>query len=279
MRNVILLSVLLFSVAPSAGCMQYIDTGSVGVRVYYYGSDKGVDPKPIAQGNTFYNPITQAIYEFPVYEQPEVWNGENALKFNDKTGAVMTADIAIQYHFDGDKVPILFTRLRKDASYIGHNYLRTQVREKISREAKKYSVTEIFGSEGTKMLDDAMQAVNEEFADVGIIIDMLSFNSEIKVDEKIKESINRVITAAQDAAAAENKVKQIKHEADQAIEKARGESESALVKAKKEAEANDVLTKSLSPELLKYKAMDKWDGVLPKTLTDGGNLSLFISDK
>jgi len=263
MRNFVSVVAICAFCVFMTGC-QYVDTGHVGVRVNFYGTGKGVDPKPISPGRTFYNPMTEAIYEFPIHELPEVWDNENALKFNDKTGAVMTADIAIQYRFDGDKVPVLFTRLRKDAAYIGHNYLRTQIREKVSREAKKYTVTQIFGSEGTKMLDDAMQAVNEEFADVGIIIDMLSFNSEIKVDDKIKESINKVITAAQEAVAAENKVKQIKAESDQKIEESRGLSESVLVKAKKEAEANDVITKSVTPELLKYKALEKWDGVLPK---------------
>lgn len=270
MRNAVLLFVLSCFIFPNIGCVQYIDTGCVGVRVYYYGSGKGVDPTPISQGNTFYNPITQTIHEFPIFEQNHIWTAENALKFNDKTGSVMTADIAIQYSFVPDKVPVLFTRLRKDAEYIGHNYLRTQVREKISREAKKYNVTEIFGAEGTKLLDDAMAAVNAEFAEVGIEVDMLSFNSEIRVDEKIRESINAVITATQRASEAENKVKQIKAEADQAIEKARGESESVLVKAKKEAEANDILTKSLSPELLRYKAVEKWDGILPKFGSGGG---------
>ena len=172
MRNLMSVVAICAFCMVMTGC-QYVDTGHVGVRVNFYGTGKGVDPKPISPGRTFYNPMTEAIYEFPVHEQPEVWENENALKFNDKTGAVMTTDIAIQYRFDGDKVPVLFTRLRKDAGYIGHNYLRTQVREKISRQAKKYTVTEIFGSEGTKMLDDAMNEINEEFSDVGIIIDML----------------------------------------------------------------------------------------------------------
>lgn len=268
-----ILTVCLLSVV--TGC-QYVDTGCVGVKVNYYGSGKGVSDTPIAQGNTLYNPFTQAIYEFPVYEQNHVWTGVDAIEFNDKTGTRVSVDMAIQYSFTPALVPKLFTQLRRDAEYIGHNYLKIQVRDKINREAKKLSVTDIFGSEGSEMLDRSKAAVNQEFEDVGIVIHMLSFNSDMRVDERIRESINRVITATQDAIAAENKVKQIKAESDQAIERSRGESESVLVRAKKQAEANIELSKSLTPELMKYRALEKWDGVLPRVTSDSSSMSLFI---
>lgn len=263
MRKFVSVVTLCVVCAIMTGC-QYVDTGHVGVRVNFYGNGKGVDPKPLSSGRTFYNPMTEAIYEFPIFEQNYIWSGTDAITFNDKTGSRIRAEVAIQYSFIPDKVPELFTRLRKDAEYIGHNYLKTQARDKINREAKKLSVTDIFGAEGSAMLDRAKEAINQEFLEEGIQVHMLSFNSDLEVDERIRQSINAVITATQEALAAENKVKQIKAESDQKIEEARGISESLLVRAKKEAEANEVLTQSLSPELLKYKAMEKWDGVLPK---------------
>ncbi|MDE2104707.1 MAG: prohibitin family protein, partial [Patescibacteria group bacterium] len=67
-------------------------------------------------------------------------------------------------------------------------------------------------------------------------------------------------------------VVQSKAEAEQAIEKARGESESILIEAKAKAEANRELTASLSPELLTYEALQKWNGTMPMVVGEHGAL-------
>ena len=45
---------------------------------------------------------------------------------------------------------------------------------------------------------------------------------------------------------------------------ARGAAESIPRVAQAKAEANKILTESLTPPLLEYEALQRWDGILPK---------------
>ena len=51
------------------------------------------------------------------------------------------------------------------------------------------------------------------------------------------------------------------------------DDEKALIKAKAQAEANHLLTQSLSNNLVQYKAIEKWNGVMPQVT---GNNTPFI---
>lgn len=73
----------------------------------------------------------------------------------------------------------------------------------------------------------------------------------------------------QDAQKAENEVQKAKAEAEIAIAKANGEGQSILIKAQAQAKANQLLSASISPTLVQYKAIEVWDGKLPQV--SGGN--------
>ena len=61
-------------------------------------------------------------------------------------------------------------------------------------------------------------------------------------------------------------------EAQQKVASAKGEAESILVVAQGQAKANDALSRSISPILVQYKGIEKWNGVLPQV--SGGALPL-----
>lgn len=242
------------------GC-DYIKPGYVGIKVSTVGTQKGVADIPIHSGRIFYNPITEEIHEFPVFMQNVTWED---MSFNSSEGAVLTAPVALSFTVDGEKVPHLFLEFRKDIDYIIQTYLKNKVKDIINNEAAKHNATEVFGSGRQLILSNVKTALNVELRERGFIVDNITFTGEVKADERVKASVNSVIEASQKALEAEQKVKQVTAEAEQAIAKSKGESSAILQKAKADAEANDVLTKSLSPELIKYKALEKWDGRLPQ---------------
>lgn len=47
-----------------------------------------------------------------------------------------------------------------------------------------------------------------------------------------------------------------------------------LTEAKAQAKANRLLAESLSPELIRYRQIERWDGVMPKTLLGDGTVPL-----
>ena len=59
-------------------------------------------------------------------------------------------------------------------------------------------------------------------------------------------------------------------------EKARGEADAVLIAAEAKAKANNLLQASITPELIEYTKVQRWDGVLPSTT---GGVVPFISVK
>ena len=68
---------------------------------------------------------------------------------------------------------------------------------------------------------------------------------------------------------------QTQTKAEQAKAEAEGEASAIKVKAVAQSEANALLSKSLTPNLIKYQQMQKWDGKLP-TIT-GGSIPMINS--
>ena len=51
---------------------------------------------------------------------------------------------------------------------------------------------------------------------------------------------------------------------DQKVATAKGDAEAILVVAQEQAKANEVLAHSLTPILVSYKSIERWNGVLPQ---------------
>ncbi len=272
LSNAFLVAACLMSV----GCYQYIDSGNVGVRVNASGTNRGIDPKPLTVGRAWYNPLTETIHEFPVFEQNVVWStrsekGDESITISSSQSAQINVDVGIIFEIQDDKVPAMFDKLRRDIDYISHQWLRNHVREELCRAAETVETMHILGEGKGELLDAAKKELNTKLADYGIVVKMLTFTSSPRPDVNIQASINATLTAKQLSIQAENKVAQSKAEADQEIEKARGRAQSVIVeaeanlkKAELEAKGNEVLAKSVTADLIRYSAMQKWNGALPR---------------
>ena len=100
----------------------------------------------------------------------------------------------------------------------------------------------------------------------GLLISDLNI-VDFDFSESFNDSIERKVTAQQDALAAENKLKQIEFEAQQAVASAKGKAEAQRI----EGEALRA-----NPEVLELRAVEKWDGKLPQYMT-GGQTTPFIN--
>lgn len=257
------------------GC-ETVEPGMVGIKVNFWGSNRGVDDYKITTGRVIYNRFTEKVYEFPTYMQNVVWTKDvnegsptdEAISFNSVEGESLNADVALSYAFKDERITNIFVGLRQDASYIKHNYMRSKVRDALTRHAGKYKAIEIIGSKRDVLLKETLLDLESELGD-DFTFDMLAFVGEIRVSARVKDAISLTIESSQKAIEAENKVKQITAEAQQAVEKAKGLAEAKMLQAKAEADANEILTKSLSPTLLQYEMIKLWDGKLPNTLLLG----------
>jgi regulator of protease activity HflC (stomatin/prohibitin superfamily) len=263
-----------------------VEPGYVGIKVNNWGSQKGVQDYPLNTGMVFYNPATEDMYDFPTFMVTRTWTQnvnegnptDESITFNSIEGTQVNADVAITYFFQADKVPEIFVKFRAKPDVLTDGYIHNRVRDFLNREASNMKVVDIFGQGKQRILNNVKHDLEDELGPIGIHFDSVSFTSALRVDQSVQDAINRVIQAAQDALAAQNKVVQAKAEADQVIATAQGAAQATLINAKAQADANQLLNASLTPTLVQWQAIQKWNGNMP-TVTGGAMPFIDVTPK
>lgn len=239
--------------------------GHVGIRVNNIVG--GVSPNSLPVGWYFAPPGTH-IYEYPVFTRTYSWTQsrdeqntiDESFNFQDKNGLSLKADVAVSYHVDPIKVSILFQRYRTDMDLIIAGPLRNAIRNAIVERASQLGVEEIYGPHKAELIATAQTAVQKSFSPVGLQVEQLYWAGNIVVPQQVLDQINAKIANEQAALAAQANVATATANANARIAKARGDAEAIQV------EAAAIRT---NPEIVKLRAVEKWDGKLP-TYTGGG---------
>ena len=255
----------------TTGCT-LVPAGEVGVKVNLYGDDRGVQPEVVGPGRYFVTPW-QSIYTFPTFTQNTVWlkedtsesPGDESIVFNSVEGMTVDADVGISYHVDPKAVASVFQKYRRGIEEITHLYVRNMVRDEIVRVGSTLKIEEIYGNGKVAMMNEVQKVVAEQLAPIGIIVEKIYWIGSIRLPEQVITALNAKIAAIQQAQQRENEVATATAEAQKLVEKAKGEAESIRIAAEAQATANKILAQSLTPELVRYRAIDKWDGKLPTT--------------
>ena len=96
-----------------------------------------------------------------------------------------------------------------------------------------------------------------------IIVDDIYFAS-IRFSPEYENAIEAKQVAQQQVETQKQVLAQREIEAQQKVATAKGEAESIQVVAQGQAKANDALSRSISPILVQYKGIEKWNGILPQ---------------
>jgi regulator of protease activity HflC (stomatin/prohibitin superfamily) len=285
-------ALLLFS-----SCTARVDAGHVGIRVKLAGSNRGVDDIPVVTGWVFYNPLTEQLVMFPTSVQNIVWTKDphegnphdESITFSSQEGANINADIGLSFHIEPTMAPHLYLRFRKnDLQELANGYVRNAVREAFNVVASKMPVQDIYGSEKAHVVSEVTTRLQDQLGKDGFIVDQLTVNGALRLPESVATAINRALEQKQQAIQAQNRVAQVEAEARQAVaaaegqanaarEKARGDADARLITARAEARANLMLRRSMSPQVMQYRALEKWNGKLP-VMNGGGALPMLTFD-
>ena len=250
--------------------------GYVGIRVNNIGSSAGVSSTPLTVGWYLALPGTN-IYEYPVFTRTYTWTRsateqspiDESFSFQDKSGLGLTADVAVAYHVDGTRAPILFQRYRTDMDAIVAGPLRNAIRNAIVENASQLGVEEIYGPRKAALIQAALHQVQRYFSPVGLQVEQLYWAGNIGVPDAVLAQINAKIANEQQALAAQANVATAKADAEARIAKAEGDAKAIQV------EAEAIRT---NPEIVKLRAVEKWDGKLP-TYTGGSGPLPFVDVK
>jgi len=261
----VLALVILFFVGK--GTFGRVDPGNVGIRVNNIVG--GVDQTPLGVGWYFAPPGTH-IYEYPVFTRTYTWTAspteqtpiDESLSFQDKNGLSLKADVAVSYHVDPMRAAILFQRYRTDMDAIIAGPLRNAIRNAVVERASQLGVEQIYGDHKAELIATAQAEVQKFFTPYGLQVEQLYWAGNIVVPQSVLEQINAKIANEQAALAAQANVATAKANSDARIAKAQGDAEAIQV------EAQAIRT---NPEIVKLRAVEKWDGHLP-TYTGNGPL-------
>jgi regulator of protease activity HflC (stomatin/prohibitin superfamily) len=243
-------------------CFKMISPGYVGVVVDFLGDNKGVESKELRVGIHWIAPW-RVVYQFPIFEQNDTWEGEyNGFNFQTSEGMAVSADIGITYHLRPESIPLIFQRYRRGMDEITHTFIRNYIRDAINKSASRTRIEDLYSGKES-FFEDVEKQVKEDLSPIGIELSRIYLIGRFHFPQNVIAALNAKIEAVQRAQQRENELREAEAEAKKQIAKAEGSARCALLQAEAEAKANDVLSKSVTAELIQWQAVQKWDGKLP----------------
>lgn len=248
-----------------ASCAK-VEPGYIGIKVYMLGGSKGVDHEVLGVGR-YWIGVNEHLYTFPVFQQNYNWTKshtegsptDESITFQTKEGMAVNADFGISYSIDPAKVSTLFQKYRKGIDEITNIFLRNAVRDSINEVSSTMSVEEVYGEKKAYLLKTVQEKVSKEVKEIGVNIDKIYLIGEMRLPSTVLGALNAKIQATQDALRVKNEVEQAKAQAEKEIAIAEGV-----------AKANHIKASSLSDNLIRWEAVQKWDGKLPQVSSSSG---------
>lgn len=215
-----------------------------------------VEDRILGEGLHTRIPVVQRIVKMSVRTQ----------KHDVETMSAATKDMqdlyiqfSVNYHLDPTQVNDLFKNT-------GTNYDSIIVAPSVQQIVKQNTVK--FEAENTMAHREELRQnieadLSERLSQYGIIVEYVHIEN-IDFNEEFRYAIERKATAAQNLLAEGRELEIMKVQAQQQIEQARGEAEALLLDAEAKAKALGLQKQQITSELTEYKAIEKWNGVMPQ---------------
>lgn len=253
-----------------------IDPGYAGI---VYNMSGGLEDKTLSQGMKFVLPW-KSVTEYPISTET-VWLSKNSEEgdkndqsYNTSTteGKPVNVDAYYTYHVIVEKLPDIFTKFKgADIKVIQDGYLRQQIKTASQAVTSGYSVLDLYGSKRTEIQTKIQEILTKDLEPFGIAIETFSFG-EIRPDTDTMKSIQAKVDASQKLQQMEVELQQSKVQAEKARVDAQGVADAKVIQATGEAEANAKLQASLTETLVRYQAVQKWNGTLPQVTGGSGQI-------
>jgi regulator of protease activity HflC (stomatin/prohibitin superfamily) len=263
----LVVAVLLLVLIPSM--FVYINPGSVGIVIHKLGG--GVDQRPLGPGLHFRNPLTTGIEEYPVYMQTliltrgpaEGSQGNDEINVNSREGQPVSLDVSLSFELDPARTPMLYRTFRTDIEAIQHGYVKQAIRQALQEVVGNENIADILGPKKAETVSQTQALLSSRLQQYGFMVKQFTIN-EIRAPQSVMEAINAKNVMQQQALTAQNELQKNTFQAQGDSIKARGRAIAILTEAQAQAEANRLLSASMTPTLVQYEMMKKWNGQMPQ---------------
>ena len=147
--------------------------------------------------------------------------------------------------------------------------IKKLVEDRFNVETAKYESTDLGAKKG-EIMEAVKSYVVEYFKDYGITITVLGLKEGISFENPA------IQTAIDEKFASEQKLEIQQNENAANIAKAEADAKAKIMLAEAEAKANELLTNSLTDQILTQQYYEKWDGKLPVYYGADGNALIQI---
>src|SRR3990167_1929112 len=243
-----------------------INPGHIGIKINMFGAPRGASEIPLKTGWQFYNPIVSQVFEYPVYMQTATWDEKRneSISWNTADQVSIGADINLSYTLEEKLVPAFYFKFRSDdIEKFTHGYLRNVARDAFTAIGVTYCFDEINGIKQDEFLQKVKERINKDTNKYGVSIEQFGIIGRMHMPNAIRDSITYKTQAIQRSIQSENELRTAKAEAAKSVAQAEGEARSKVIRAESESRSNEIVSKSLTHNLILWEAVKKWDGKRP----------------
>ena len=234
------------------GTFVIVPAGHRGV-VLWWGS---VEKRIMGEGLNFKVPIAERVIKVDVRVQPHPFKEIDAAS---KEYQMVKLTGMMNFHIDPSYVNDLYQKVGLD---FANKVIDPAFNDFVKEVVPIYLITEILPKR-EDIRKRAMMKLGDNLARYHIIVDDIYF-ANIRFSPEYEKAVEAKQVAQQQVETQRQVLAQREIEAQQKVATAKGEAESILVVAQGQAKANDALSRSISPILVQYKGIERWNGILPQ---------------
>jgi len=247
----------------------YIEPGHVGIVINRAGG--GVSPQPLGPGFHVRNPLFTAIEQYPTFMQTLVLTrastegseNNDEINVNSIEGQPLSLDVSMSFELDGTKVPALYQTFRTTIETISHGFIKQAIRQSLQEVVGQEQIADILGPKKAETVTRTQAALQKRLDPYGISVRQFTLN-EFRAPKAVMDAISLKNVMQQQALTAQNELQKNTFQAQGDSIKAAGRAKAILTEAEAQAKANDLLSRSLTGNLVQYEMAKRWNGQMPQ---------------
>lgn len=240
------------------GCTQ-VNAGNLGV-VTKWGE---IQTDPLPEGIYFRTPIKTQIINISARVH-KILASSTA---SSKDLQVVSTQIALNYRLDPLQIVEIFRNIGTRVVVEG-TIIDPALQESVKKATAQYTAEQLI-TKRQEVKEAIALNITATLGKSRIVVTELSI-TDFQFAPEYQAAVEAKQVAEQRALTARNDLARIKVEAEQVEAKAEGDALAMLARAGAEAKAQELLKRTITPDIVYLRAVEKWDGTQPLVVGEGG---------
>lgn len=228
------------------GCFTNIGANRVGI--VYNPLKGGIQNYTLTQGYKTKSPFTR-VYKINTEVEELTFNN---ISVQTSDSQYVNTIIKAQVKIDSNKAFEYFSKYRDKSLEDISSLLSATIQKQLESITIQYNIMELLGGKRDEIVNKSLELIKAELSKDGIEVLRITL-VDTDAGDAVEKAIANEAVAKKEAETAEYKK-----------QKAQLEGEAKVIEAQKEKEANELVSRTLTKELLTEKFIEKWNGELPK---------------